>query len=114
MTAMGKLALQSCTPLPAGTPPLTQDRIEAGLRQLPGWEHRDGAISKIFSFRNFADTMAFVNAVAWIAAREDHHPDMLVGYDKCRVAYNTHSVGGISENDLICAAKIETLCASRC
>ncbi len=107
---MNKLELGTCRPLPAGTPPLVQAQIDAGLAQLPGWEHRDGAIGKTFSFGNYAETIAFVNAVAGIAQREDHHPDMLVGYDKCRVAYRTHSVGGISENDFICAAKIEALC----
>lgn len=100
----------SCRPQPAGTPPLAQQQIDAGLAQLPGWEHKDGAIAKTFSLRNYAATIAFVNGVAQIAEREDHHPEMLVGYDKCRVAYRTHSVGGISENDFICAAKIEALC----
>lgn len=107
---MNKLAQRSCRPLPAGTPSLTQAEIDAGLRELPGWGYQDGAIAKIFSFRNYAETMAFVNALAWIAAREDHHPEMLVAYDKCRVAYSTHSVGGISSNDFTCAAKIEVLC----
>ena len=107
---MSKLAKRSCRPLPAGTPPLAQAEIDAGLGELPGWEHKDGAIGKTFSFGSYAETMAFVNGVAWIAEREDHHPDMLVGYDKCRVAYSTHSVGGISNNDFICAAKIEALC----
>ncbi len=108
---MSQLAQKSCRQFPAGTSPLTQEQIGAGLEQLRGWEHREGAIGKTFSFKNFAETMAFVNGVAWIAAREDHHPDMHVGYDKCRIAYSTHSVGGISENDFICAAKIEALCA---
>jgi 4a-hydroxytetrahydrobiopterin dehydratase len=107
---VSRLAASSCRPLPAGTAPLAQAEIDAGLGALPGWEHRDGAIGKTFSFSNYAETMAFVNAVAWIAEREDHHPDLLVGYDKCRVAYRTHSVGGISSNDFICAAKIEALC----
>jgi len=110
MTPMRKLADRSCRPLPAGTLALTQEAIAAGLKQLPGWEFADGAIGKNFSFDNFAATMAFVNSVAEIAAREDHHPDMRVGYDKCRIAYSTHSVGGLSENDFICAAKIEALC----
>ena len=108
---MRKLAQKSCKPLPPGTPPLTQEEIGAGLERLRGWKHGDGAIGKTFSFRNFTETMAFVNGVARIAAREDHHPEMLVGYDKCRIAYSTHSVRGISENDFICAAKIEALCA---
>ena len=111
MTTLRRLAEKSCRPLPAGTLPLTREAIAAGLQQVPGWEFADGAIGKRFSFRDFAATMAFVNSVAAIAAREDHHPDMRVGYDQCRVAYSTHSVGGVSENDFICAAKIETLCA---
>ena len=105
-----KLAQGMCRPLPAGTPPLAQAQIDAALAQLPGWAYADGAIAKAFSFANYAETIAFVNAIAWIAQREDHHPDMLVGYDRCRVTYHTHSVGGISENDFICAAKIEALC----
>jgi 4a-hydroxytetrahydrobiopterin dehydratase len=107
---MSKLAEQMCRPLPAGTAPLAQAAIDAYLVQVPGWKHEDGAIAKTYSFSNYYQTMAFVNGVAWIAHREDHHPDMQVGYDKCRVAYATHSVGGISENDFICAAKIEALC----
>ena len=107
---MGKLAERSCRPLPAGTAPLTPAQIDARLLDLPGWDHKDGAIGKTFSFGNYAATMAFVNAVAGIAEREDHHPDLFVGYGKCRVAYSTHSVGGISDNDFICAAKIEALC----
>lgn len=105
-----KFELESGRPLPAGTPPLVQAQIDAGLAQLPDWTHEGGAISKTFSFRHYTETMAFANGVARIAQREDHHPEMLVGYDKCRVAYSTHSVGGISENDFICAAKIEALC----
>lgn len=103
-------AQRSCRPLPAGAPPLAQAQIDTALARLPGWEHRDGAIGKTFSFHAYADTIAFVNAVAAIAQREDHHPDLQVGYDRCRVAYRTHTVGGISENDFICASKIEALC----
>ena len=106
---MKQLAEESCRPLPAGTPPLAQKDVDAGLAQLPGWEQRDGAICKRFAFRDFVQTMAFVNKVAVIAAREDHHPEMQVGYDRCSITYSTHSVGGISRNDLVCAAKIETL-----
>jgi 4a-hydroxytetrahydrobiopterin dehydratase len=53
--------------------------------------------------------MAFVNASAWISHREDHHPDLLVGYNRCRAAYVTHAIGGLSENDFICAAKLDAL-----
>lgn len=107
---VSRFAQASCRPLRAGTPPLAPAQIDAGLAQLPGWKHEEGAIRKTFSFKDYAATMAFVNAIAWIAAREDHHPDLLVGYGRCSVAFSTHSVGGISENDFICAAKIEALC----
>jgi 4a-hydroxytetrahydrobiopterin dehydratase len=109
---MDTLRRKSCKPLPAGTPPLTPAEVNAGLARLEGWEFRDGAICKRFSFTDFSATMAFVNKLAQIAAREDHHPEMLVDFASCRVAYSTHSVGGISENDFICAAKIEALCAN--
>jgi len=105
-----KLELRSCRPIRAGTPSLAPAEIDGYLTQVPGWEHKEGAISKSFSFKNYAATIGFANSVAWIAQREDHHPEMLVCYDRCRVAYSTHSVGGISENDFICAAKIEALC----
>ena len=105
-----RLGERSCRPLPAGTAPLTQAQIDARLAHLSGWEYRDGAISKTFAFGRYADTITFVNAVAAIAQHEDHHPEMLVCYDRCRVAYCTHSIGGISENDFLCAARIEALC----
>ncbi len=79
------------------------------LKQIPGWKRQGGEISKTFSFKNYHETMAFVNATAWISHREDHHPDLEASYNKCRVRYSTHSVGGLSENDFICAAKIEAL-----
>jgi len=107
---MDDLEQRKCRDLPAGTRPLAQAQVDAFLALLPGWAHRDGTIDKVFSFGSYTETMAFVNAVAAIAERENHHPDMLVTFGTCRVSYSTHSVGGISENDFICAAKIEALC----
>jgi 4a-hydroxytetrahydrobiopterin dehydratase len=69
-------------------------------------------LAKSFGFGNYHETLAFVNAVAWIAHREDHHPDLAVSYNRCRVAWHTHSVGGLSENDFICAARVEALLAA--
>jgi 4a-hydroxytetrahydrobiopterin dehydratase len=103
------LADKHCSPIKPGTAALSKDFIKEQLGHLPGWLERDGAISKAFPFKNYYETMAFVNAVAWISHKEDHHPDMEVGYNKCKVTYSTHSVGGLSENDFICAAKIEKL-----
>jgi 4a-hydroxytetrahydrobiopterin dehydratase len=78
---------------------------------LPGWELQAvaGGIVKDFKFKDYHRTMAFVNAVAWIAHAEDHHPDLEVGYNHCRVRYSTHDVGGLSRNDFVCAAKVELL-----
>jgi 4a-hydroxytetrahydrobiopterin dehydratase len=104
-----ELAGKHCKPLEKGTPPLAAERIKALLKQVPGWEQKGGEIAKTFSFKNYYETMAFVNAAAWVSHREDHHPDLGVGYDKCTVRYSTHSVGGLSENDFICAAKLEAL-----
>ena len=104
-----ELAAKRCKPCEGGTPPLSREEVERHLAPLPGWEHLDGAIVKRFEFKNYYQTMAFVNAVAWIAHTEDHHPDMEVSYRVCRVRYSTHAVGGLSENDFICAAKVEGL-----
>ena len=78
---------------------------------LPGWALHEGAIEKTFRFGNFHETMAFVNALAWIAHAEDHHPDLALSYGRCTVRFNTHSVQGISINDFICAAKADALVA---
>ena len=79
------------------------------LRDLPGWTSDGSAIGKTFKFADYFHTMAFVNAVASIAHREDHHPDLEVHYDNCVVKYSTHDVGGLSLNDFICAAKVEDI-----
>jgi len=84
-------------------------QIEQHLAQAPGWAFVDGAIQKRYDFSDYHRTMAFVNAVAWVAHVEDHHPDLAVSYNHCTVRFNTHSVGGISVNDFICAAKVDAL-----
>lgn len=105
---MNPLLNQTCRPL-EGSAAMAAADIEAHLRQVSGWALKDGAIEKTYTFRNYHETLAFVNALAWIAHREDHHPDLLVKYASCQVRYNTHSVGGISINDFICAAKADAL-----
>lgn len=104
------LANKKCKPCEGGVPPLTAAQVQMLLKDLNGWSQADGKeISKTFKFKNYYETMAFVNAIAWISHREDHHPDLEVGYNKCTVRYSTHAIGGLSENDFICAAKIEAL-----
>ncbi|MFZ2268239.1 MAG: 4a-hydroxytetrahydrobiopterin dehydratase [Azonexus sp.] len=107
MQAACNLSEKTCTPCAGGSPPLCQDEIDRLLPDLDGWLQAGGEISKIFEFRNYYETMAFVNAIAWIAHRENHHPDLEIGYRQCRVRYSTHAIGGLSENDFICAAKVE-------
>lgn len=74
-----------------------------------GWKLIDGALEKTYTFANFHATMAFVNALAWIAHREDHHPDLAVSYSHCTVRFNTHDVSGISVSDFHCAAAVDAL-----
>lgn len=106
---MTELASRKCKACEGSTPKLTPQQIEEALRQLEGWEQHDGEIRKTFRFGNYYQTLAFVNAVAWIAHTEDHHPDLEVSYNRCTVRYSTHAIGGLSENDMICAAKVERL-----
>ena len=103
------LAGRKCRPCETGVPPLRPEEIDTFLQQVPGWQHVNGVISRTYRFKDHHQTMAFVNAVAWISHREDHHPDLAVGYNQCRVDYMTHAVKGLSENDFICAAKIDKL-----
>lgn len=104
------LASQHCQALEGHGAMSTAD-VERHLRDAPGWALVDGAIEKAFRFEDYHRTMAFVNAVAWIAHREDHHPDIAFSYNRATLRFNTHSVGGISLNDFICAAKVDALLA---
>jgi len=88
---------------------MTNDEVDRQLSSLPGWKRDGNEMVRTFSFRNYDQTLAFVNAVASIAQREDHHPDILFGYKTCTIRYTTHAIGGLSENDFICAAKIGAL-----
>lgn len=77
--------------------------------QALGWRLIDGALEKTFAFKNYYETMAFVNALAFVAHTEDHHPDLAVSYGKCGVRFNTHDVNGISASDIFCASKVDAL-----
>ena len=93
---------------------LDAEAIAALLPQVPGWTVADGKLVRSFGFRNYYQTIAFVNAAAWVAHREDHHPQLEVGYKDCAVSYTTHSAGGaLTANDFICAAKLSALYAQR-
>ncbi len=106
-----ELALSRCIPRRGAEHRLPADRVAALLGQLSGWEVvEDGAaLTRTYRFPDYYRTMAFVNALAWIAHEQDHHPDLGVHYDRCVVRFSTHDVGGLSENDFICAAKADAL-----
>ncbi len=105
---MNPLSQLHCQPL-EGHAAMGDVEVAQHLAAAPGWALVDGAIQKRFEFADYHRTLAFVNALAWVAHREDHHPDLLVSYSRCTVRFNTHSVGGISVNDFICAAKVDAL-----
>ena len=106
---MSEFAKKRCKPCEGGVKPYTAEEAKTLLRDLKGWKIENGRLAKTYSFENYYQTMAFVNALAWVSHREDHHPDLGVFYNKCRVEYWTHAIGGLSENDFICAAKCQAL-----
>lgn len=106
---MDSLAKRKCKPCEGGVPAYNSQQARDLLKQLKGWVLEEGKLVKVYPFTNYHHTMAFVNALAWVSHREDHHPDLEVGYNRCRVTYWTHAVDGLSENDFICAAKCDAL-----
>ena len=103
------LSSQQCSNSSADCVALKQDEIRAFLQRLdPAWQFNSEAltISHSYTFKNYYQTIAFVNVIAQIAHQQDHHPDLMVSYNRCTVTYSTHSVAGLSINDFICAAKI--------
>lgn len=105
MTELHKQQCHECSPDEA----LSTEECAVLLQQLePPWQHdeNDKSISHRYSFKNFYQTMAFANVIAQIAHQQDHHPDLSISYNRCTVNYSTHSVGGLSLNDFICAARI--------
>jgi 4a-hydroxytetrahydrobiopterin dehydratase len=108
---MSQAVAKRCLPCEGGVRPLNASEVATALKTLPDWRVGEGgkAISRAFKFADFHQTMKFVNQVAEIAHREDHHPDMEVGYNRCLVRYSTHAIDGLSQNDFICAAAVDEL-----
>ncbi len=101
-----------CVPCEGGVAPLTASETQQSLTQLDSaWQVStdNQQIFRDFRFKNYYQTIAFVNAIAWMSHRESHHPDLEVGYNHCLVRYTTHAIHGLSENDFICAAKVDAL-----
>ena len=112
MTKSADLVKRRCKPCEGGVPPLESDAVRELMKALhDSWSLTDDgkSIVRLFEFAGYHRTISFVNALAWIAESEGHHPDLTVGYGKVNVLYTTHAIGGLSENDFICAAKIDRL-----
>ncbi len=114
MSDLIPLVRAHCLPRKGIEHKLTQARIAELMPEIPGWElgEEGRAIARTYQFNDYYRTMAFVNALAFVAHREDHHPDLGVHYDRAVVRFSTHDVGGLSENDFICAAKADALAES--
>ena len=101
-----------CEPRPNGELPIQTEDAKKYIHALKNnWllSENGKSISRVFKFKNFYETMAFMNAVALVAHQQDHHPEITVSYNTCHVRYSTHSVGGLSINDFICAAKTDRM-----
>ena len=114
MNTVCNLTDRHCKPCEGGVDPMSREQAESLASQVGGWElSADGKlISRRFEFKGFYKTIAFINAMAWIANSENHHPDFSAGYNYCLINFTTHAVDGLSENDFICAAKINALLES--
>lgn len=110
MTTLALLQEKNCIHT---TTALTPADVASFLVLLHAWQLDNGMITRSFDFANYYETVAFTNAIAWMIHAQDHHPQLIITYNRCIVRYNTHSVndgkGGISENDFICAAKIDAI-----
>ncbi len=110
MVKAAELLEKKCHHLDIG---LSDAEITEYLAAVQGWALQDGKIVKSYTFKNYYETLAYINAIAYVIHAEDHHPELIIAYNRCTVKFNTHSVnggkGGISENDFICAAKVDAI-----
>ena len=106
-----KLHESRCKACAPGTPPLDSEAISSLLAQVPHWKVSANGVelSRLFTFASYEEGLAFVNAVAGLAVAEDHHPEIELGYKKVKLRFSTHSIGGLSQNDFICAAKVDQI-----
>ena len=111
MTTQSDLATKKCQACEGGACKLSHEAAGDLLKQVPGWSIANNELRRTFKFKNYYESTAFVNATAWISHRENHHPDIELGYNQVTMRYSTHSAGGLTESDFICAAKINALTA---
>jgi len=101
------LAEQRAEAVPAGSKPLSRQEAENLAREIPGWTLKEGAIEREFKFKDFPEAIDFVNEVAALAQKQDHHPEIHISYNKVRLEFSTHKIGGLSRNDFILAAHVD-------
>jgi len=106
---MTTLADQNAQPVAAGAKPLSRAEAEKLAREIPAWTLKDGAIERELKLKDFLEAIDFVNEVAQVAQKQDHHPDICISYNKVRLEFSTHKIGGLSKNDFILAAKVDRL-----
>ena len=109
---MQALATQCCKSLKGVENSLTAELIASGLLKIPGWQVLEHELVREFKFSDYYHSIAFVNAVAYVAHAQDHHPELSVHYNRVQVRFSTHDVGGLSLNDFICAARVNALFSS--
>ena len=111
MTDLVPLARAHCIARKGAEHRLGEASVRELMAQVPEWELAENghALVRTFAFPDYYRTMSFVNALAHVANREDHHPDLEIGYNYCNVRWSTHAIGGLSENDFICAARMDRL-----
>ena len=112
MRTLAQLLAGRSRPL-EGHAALSDADVAQQLKVLPEWQLVDASIARTYRFENYYQTIAFVNALAWVVHAEDHHPDLQVSFNRCEVRFNTHSVKGISETDFVCAAKADAVYAQQ-
>ncbi len=115
MNSTEQFADKHCVACESGMQPMTREQAEKALTALGnewGLDDKARVLSREFRFKGYNKTIGFVNAIAWIANAEGHHPDLEVSYDRCMVRWTTHAIDGLSENDFICAAKVSGLVPS--
>jgi 4a-hydroxytetrahydrobiopterin dehydratase len=108
---MADLAQKRCIPCRKDAVALTDDEVQAQLKHLQNWQLNDQGKSlyKTYKLKNFSDALAFVNTIGRIAESENHHPDIALGWGYVNITLQTHSIGGLHENDFIIAAKIDSI-----
>lgn len=111
MSTVCDLTDKHCVPCEGGVDAIEREAAEQMLGDVPGWELSDDGkmIRRRFEFKGFFRTVSFINAMAWVVNNENHHPDFSAGYNYCEVGFTTHAIDGLSENDFICAAKVNAL-----